>query len=257
MNLGPRKLTGFFEITGISQDKNMCRVRIHIWLKLSCQLYFISFKDENRTKKSLESTKAPAVMLFLRTLRFSHPHPDTSSDRQHWRADAPSPLACVSPISHCLIPIHFQETLCSLASRLKIISSSFYFVNFSSLEGSQLGEELCNLTVSWRNSPAKCIPIACIPRCISPFLLRESLPWESPQQERKTGRSFLKAHSGHCLSLLWCFCTQRAAVRRSTPRNAAISNSSNILAKWYERKIKPITDFSPVKPAWSLPGTFS
>lgn len=191
-------------------------------------------KTEQR--KACKAPKPQQWSLFSGCCASHIPHPNTPSDRGHWRADAPSPLACVSPITSCLIPVHFQETLCSSASRLKIISSSSNFVNFSSLKGSQLGEELCNLTVSWGNSPVKCIPIAYpSPWCISLLLRRESLPWESPQQERRTWRSLLKAHPGHCLSL-WCFCTQRAAVGRSTPRNTAISNSSNILAKWYQIK---------------------
>lgn len=197
---------------------------------ISSQLYFILLKDENRTKKSLQ------WCLFSGPCTSHIPHPNTSSDRRHWRADAPSPLACVSTITFCLIPTHYQESLCSSASRLKIISSSSYFVNFSSLEWSQLGEELCNLTVSWGNSPVKCIPIAHpSPWYISQLLQEESLPWESPQQERRTWRSLLKAHPGHCLSFLWCSCTQRA-VGKSISRNTAISNSSNILDKWYQIK---------------------
>lgn len=159
MNLGPRKLTGFFEITGISQDKKICSVRIHIWLELS-QVSFILFYWKMKTEQR-KAWKAPTPQqwcLFFRPWASHIPHPDTSSDRWHWRADAPSSLACVSPIFYCLIHIHFQETLCSLASRLKIIFSSSYFINFSSLEGSQLGEELCNLTVSRGNSPENVSP---------------------------------------------------------------------------------------------------
>lgn len=158
---------------------------------ISSQLYFILLKDENRTKKSLQSTQAPAVRPFLRTLPFSHSSSQHILRQTALKSRCASPQACVSPISSCLIPVHFQETLCSSTSRLKIISSSSYFVNFSSLEGSQLGEELCNLTVSWGNSPVKCIPIAYpSPWYISLLLRRESFHERAPSRRGEHGGLF-------------------------------------------------------------------
>lgn len=97
--------------------------------------YFILLKDENGEKeKGHENQSSPSSDALSQDPAFWISHPDAlKSRRTAW---------------HVHPNINFQETVCS-SPGLKNPSLSSYFVNFSSLEGFQLVEELCSLTVSW------------------------------------------------------------------------------------------------------------
>lgn len=87
MNLGPRKLTGFFEITGISQDKK-CAVLEYTydWNYLKSALfYFIERWKQNKEKPAKHPSPSsevfsqdPALLTFLIPT-----HPQTDGTEEH------------------------------------------------------------------------------------------------------------------------------------------------------------------------------
>lgn len=121
----------------------MCSVGIHIWLELLqvSFIFILSFwKMKTERKRPWKPIKpqqrcpfsGPCILNFSSWCLLRQ-----CTEEQTYQA-----------AWHVHPNINFQERVCS-SPGLKNPSLSSYFVNFSSLEGFQLVEELCSLTVSW------------------------------------------------------------------------------------------------------------
>lgn len=144
---------------------------------ISSQLHFILLKDENRTKKSLKSSHAPAVTPFLGTLCFSH-----SSSRRVLRQTALK-SRCTKRHGVCIPNLLLSDPHPfpgdSVFISIKTQNHFFFFLLYQFLKPGRVS--------AWRGTlqpnselgkqSQKCIPIAYpSPWYISRLLPRESLP---------------------------------------------------------------------------------
>lgn len=157
--------------------------------------------------------------------------------------------------------INFQETVCPSAPGRKSPSLFSYFVNFSNLEGSQLVEVLCSLTVSWEKYSCDMDPCSTSIAQVHVPAFTESIP--DPRGFRALSRRVEQEDLLQRSSVRHCFLFFDVSAHEKQQQgevyscNSAINNWSYVVTKWYWVNQYHFSYFFSIQSGCLLPGTFS